>query len=61
MTDIAVRLAGPDDYEAVGELREAAYSHDYEISDHYRESLRDAAPRGDRVRGLGGGRTAHGA
>jgi hypothetical protein len=31
---------------SAGELREAAYSHDYEISDHYRESLRDAAPRG---------------
>jgi GNAT superfamily N-acetyltransferase len=46
MTDIAVRLAGLDDYAAVGALREAAYSHDYEISDHYRQSLRDAAPRG---------------
>jgi GNAT superfamily N-acetyltransferase len=46
MTDVLVRLAGPDDYEAAGELREAAYAHDYDISDHYRESLRDAAPRG---------------
>lgn len=43
---VLVRLASPDEYEAVGELREAAYVHDYEISDHYRETLRDAAPRG---------------
>jgi hypothetical protein len=45
MSDALVRLAGPDDYQAVGELREVAYAHDYDISDHYREPLGDAAPR----------------
>jgi len=44
MSDVLIRLAVPDEFEAVGELREAAYSHDYEISDNYRATLRDLAP-----------------
>jgi GNAT superfamily N-acetyltransferase len=45
MSDVLVRLASPDEYEAVGNLREGAYLHDYELPDRYRETLRDAAPR----------------
>jgi GNAT superfamily N-acetyltransferase len=43
MTDVLIRLAARDEYAAAGELREAAYSHDYDISDRYRQSLRDVA------------------
>jgi GNAT superfamily N-acetyltransferase len=46
MSDVAIRLAAPDEFEAIGELREAAYSHDYEVSDNYRVALRDVAARG---------------
>jgi ribosomal protein S18 acetylase RimI-like enzyme len=45
MSDVLIRLADPGEYEAIGELNEAAYSHDYDISDGYRQSLRDVAPR----------------
>lgn len=45
MSDVLIRLAAPGEYEAIGELSEAAYSHDYDISDRYRESLRDVAAR----------------
>jgi len=45
LSDVLIRLAAPSEYEAIGELREAAYSHDYEISDHYRAALRDVAAR----------------
>jgi ribosomal protein S18 acetylase RimI-like enzyme len=43
MSDILIRRAAPGELTAIGELREAAYSHDYEISDHYRATLRDVA------------------
>jgi hypothetical protein len=43
MSDVLIRLATPGEYPVIGELRAAAYSHDYEISDHYRQSLRDVA------------------
>lgn len=46
MSDVLIRLAAPQEFEAIGELREAAYSHDYEISDNYRATLRDVAARG---------------
>jgi hypothetical protein len=46
LSDVLVRLATPDEYAAVGALRQAAYAHDYDMSDDYRERLRDAAPRG---------------
>ncbi|MGD0554073.1 MAG: GNAT family N-acetyltransferase [Streptosporangiaceae bacterium] len=45
MSDVLVRLADPGEYEAIGELSEAAYGHDYDISDHYRENLRAVAAR----------------
>ena len=45
MSDVLIRLADPGEYEAIGELNEAAYSHDYDISDGYRQSLRDVATR----------------
>jgi len=45
MSDVLIRLADPGEYETIGELSEAAYSHDFAISDHYRESLRDVAAR----------------
>jgi hypothetical protein len=45
MSDVLIRLAAPDEYEAIGELSEAAYSHDYNISEGYRQGLRDVAPR----------------
>jgi GNAT superfamily N-acetyltransferase len=48
MSDVLIRLAVPGEFEAIGALREAAYSHDYEISDNYRATLRDvAAPGGE--------------
>jgi ribosomal protein S18 acetylase RimI-like enzyme len=45
MADVLIRLAAPDEYEAIGEVSEAAYSHDYDISDRYRENLRDVGAR----------------
>lgn len=45
MSDVHIRLAVPGEYEAIGELSVAAYGHDYDISDHYRQSLRDVATR----------------
>jgi GNAT superfamily N-acetyltransferase len=45
MSDVLIRLAGPGEYEAIGELSVAAYSHDYDISDQYRQSLRDVTTR----------------
>jgi hypothetical protein len=38
MTDVLIRLATPGEYPAAGDLGEAACSHDYEISDRYRQS-----------------------
>jgi GNAT superfamily N-acetyltransferase len=43
MSDVLIRLAVPEEYAVIGELREAAYSNDYEISGHYRVALRDVA------------------
>jgi GNAT superfamily N-acetyltransferase len=45
MSDVLIRLAVPGEYEAIAELSEAAYSHDYDISDEYRRGLRDVAAR----------------
>jgi GNAT superfamily N-acetyltransferase len=45
MSDVLIRLATPGEYEAIAELSEAAYSHDYEISDAYLQNLRDVATR----------------
>jgi ribosomal protein S18 acetylase RimI-like enzyme len=45
MSDVLIRSAAPGEYEAIGELSVAAYSHDYDISDAYRQSLRDVATR----------------
>jgi ribosomal protein S18 acetylase RimI-like enzyme len=45
MSDVLIRLATPDEYEAIADLSVAAYSHDYDISDGYRRSLRDVAAR----------------
>jgi ribosomal protein S18 acetylase RimI-like enzyme len=45
MPDVLIRLAEPGEYEAIAELSDAAYSHDYKISDHYRDNLRDVAAR----------------
>jgi len=45
MSDVLIRLAAPGEYEAIGELGETAYSHDYDISDQYRERLLDVAAR----------------
>lgn len=39
MSDVLIRLAAPGEYEAIGELGVAAYSHDYDISDGYRREL----------------------
>jgi GNAT superfamily N-acetyltransferase len=51
MSDVVIRLADPSEYEAIGALREAAYGHDYDITDHYRATLRDvAAPAAGRAR-----------
>lgn len=44
MSDVAIRLADPGEYGAIADLREAAYSHDYTISENYGASLRDVAP-----------------
>jgi GNAT superfamily N-acetyltransferase len=45
VSDVLIRLAAPDEYEAIGELSETAYSHDYGITDRYRQRLRDVAAR----------------
>jgi len=45
MSDVLIRLAAPGEYKAIGELGETAYSHDYDISDRYRDRLRDVAAR----------------
>lgn len=45
MSDVVIRLAAPGEYEAIGELSETAYSHDYGITDRYRQRLRDVAAR----------------
>jgi GNAT superfamily N-acetyltransferase len=45
MSDVLIRLAAPGEYDAIAELNVAAYSHDYEISDSYRQSLRNVAAR----------------
>jgi ribosomal protein S18 acetylase RimI-like enzyme len=45
MSDVLIRLATADEYEAIADLNVAAYSHDYDISDGYRRSLRDVAAR----------------
>jgi ribosomal protein S18 acetylase RimI-like enzyme len=45
MSDVLIRLAAPDEYEAIGELGETAYSHDYAITDGYRQRVRDVAAR----------------
>lgn len=42
---VRVRLAAPAEYGRIGALSDAAYSHDYQISDQYRASLRDVARR----------------
>lgn len=42
---VTVRLVEPAEYDEVGSLAVAAYSHDYSISEHYRASLLDVAPR----------------
>lgn len=42
---VQVRLAAPAEYDRVGALSDAAYSHDYQISERYRASLRDVATR----------------
>jgi hypothetical protein len=46
MSDVLIRLAVPGEFAAIGELREAAYSHDYEISGNYRAAQRDVAQGG---------------
>ncbi|MEV6931005.1 GNAT family N-acetyltransferase [Dactylosporangium sp. NPDC051485] len=45
MADIEVRLVSASEYDAAGELSEAAYRHDYTISDVYRADIRDVAAR----------------
>jgi hypothetical protein len=45
MSDVLIRLAAAHEYEAIGELSDAAYSHDYDITDRYRERVRDVAAR----------------
>jgi hypothetical protein len=45
MSDVLIRLAAPGEYEAIGELGETAYSHDYDITDGYRQRVRDVAAR----------------
>lgn len=44
MTDFTIRLAEPDEYDAIGELTVAAYVADGPIGD-YAETLRDAKAR----------------
>ncbi|UAJ79074.1 GNAT family N-acetyltransferase [Leifsonia sp. ZF2019] len=44
---LVIRLAEPDEYEAVGALSYAAYRNDYTISDGYRAQLVDTAGRTD--------------
>ncbi|MET0976292.1 MAG: GNAT family N-acetyltransferase [Leifsonia sp.] len=43
--DVVVRLARPDEYEAVGALTERAYTLDYDLTDGYRSSFRQVAER----------------
>jgi hypothetical protein len=49
MSDVLIRLAAPGEYEAIGELGETAYSHGYDITDGYRERVRDVAARATRI------------
>jgi len=42
---VTVRLARPEEYDAVGDLLEQAYAHDYDIAEDYRTSLHDVAGR----------------
>ncbi|MBD7950022.1 GNAT family N-acetyltransferase [Oerskovia rustica] len=42
---VTVRLVTPAEYEAVADLLDAAYGHEYSISDSYRAVLRDVATR----------------
>lgn len=42
---IALRVARPDEYPAVGELSYAAYANDYEIGEEYARTLRHPAAR----------------
>lgn len=37
---VRVRLAAPEEYDRAGELILAAYSHDYDLPEHYRAELR---------------------
>ncbi|NYD67309.1 GNAT family N-acetyltransferase [Agromyces atrinae] len=43
--DVVVRLVRPDEYEAVADLSERAYTIEYEISDDYLASIRDIESR----------------
>jgi hypothetical protein len=43
MSEILIRLAASGESDTIGELREAAYRHDYGISEGYRQGLRDVA------------------
>jgi len=45
MSDVLIRLAAQGEYEAISELGETAYSHDYDITDGYRQRVRDVAAR----------------
>lgn len=42
---VTVRLVTPAEHEAVADLLDAAYGHEYSISDSYRAVLRDVASR----------------
>ena len=54
---VLIRRATPEDYEAVGELTEAAYEEFLEgPDDYYREALRDAEQPRPRGRAVGGRR-----
>ncbi|MFF3063863.1 GNAT family N-acetyltransferase [Oerskovia sp. NPDC057915] len=44
-TGVSVRLVTPAEHQAVADLLEAAYGHEYSISDSYRAVLRDVASR----------------
>ncbi|MEV8515146.1 GNAT family N-acetyltransferase [Dactylosporangium sp. NPDC051484] len=45
ITGIRIRPVAPSEYEAAAALGEAAYSHDYQISEDYRANIRDVAAR----------------
>lgn len=47
VADVEVRLIRADEHQAVGELSDAAYSHDYQVSEDYRAGLRDVSARAD--------------